>query len=257
MTPDELTQFQALAKKFEPKDRDAVLQAVKADMHPVFQAAHDEGHSAATQRAKVKETELTLAKTQAEEQLAEANTKLKTLGNGAPDVVQLQARHEQQLLDVKEKAKQKLAEVNQQLQDTRLAIKQQEVINSLVQDQQVDPEYARTVLIKRDDVAKRFKANQAGQVELLQAGKELPITATDELSDSQVLAAELVQGLNQKWLVSKVNRGSGMRGTQGGPGVGGKNKFQQARDEVTSQDKAKDDASRAGRSGLARLGATG
>lgn len=250
MNAEELAQFTVLAKKFEPKDQEAVLKVLKGDLHPVFQAAHDEGHSAATTRGNAKVTELTTQLTAATAKVTALEGEVTQLKDKQPaDVKTLTAQHEAQVRDLTAKHESTVNELKSAHGATLVGTKVQEVVTELVLNYNIDPEYAQTVLTKRDDVVGRFKPNQAGGVDILQKGKDIAITPTSEKTAAQLVAAELAADVPAKWKVSKVNRGSG---TNGAGGAGEESRFEAIRADVKASSTKKQEARK--ESALDRLG---
>ena len=252
MTDEELTQFTALAKKFEPKDKDKIVTVLKADMHPVFQEVHDQGHSAATTKGKTDLKTATDKLTAAETKVTELEGQLEALGGKAPDLQALQKSHDKQLQDLKDKHKAKLETLQGELDTARIEFAQEQLVTELVGKYNVDQEYADTILAKKPEITKRFKFNEAKKLEVLQNGKDIPFAETDGQTGVKLLAAELAPTIDKKWINSKVNRGSGLRGTAGGD-TGG-NRYDDAMKEVEAKGKAKDEAAKTRTSGLDRLG---
>ena len=250
---NDLKTLKDLAKKFEAANKDAVLQIVQADMHDVFQAAHDQGHSAATTKAESKVTAATSAKEKAEADLAAANTTIAELRkNTPPSVQELQQRHDRAIQDLQNQHKTEKEGLVNQLQEVKIDQAMDLLVATLADDFGVDKEYSNTILKAKQDLRKRVRFSEAGHREILQAGKDIAIVGNDQKSDVQLWAAEVAKTVPEKFVNSKVNRGSGTRGSMGGSEQNG-NEYDAIRTEMKAkqEERAK---TRTGSAGLERLG---
>jgi hypothetical protein len=253
MTEDELKQFGDLAKKFEDKDKDAVLKILKKDVHPVFQEINDGGRSAANADIKPKlekaEKEAGEFKARAEK----AENDLKELEGKAPDAAALRKKYEDDLKKERETLQGQIDAAKKETVEVRLENARQKLIDKLVSgDDQIDREYANTVIANRDDVKARIKLDEKNAVRVLKEGsQDLFIVPADGKDALDHLAGEIAGKVDDKWKGSKVRRGSNT--TTGTGGSGTKNEFDEIRESVKGRSEERSKSREAG-SGLDRLG---
>lgn len=252
MTEQELKQFEELAAKFETKDKDAVLKVVQAKMHPVFQDINDGGRSAANRDNEKKVTELTTERDQLKTRAEKAEQSLKDIDEKAPDVAKLRKTHEEQLEQLKQQHQQQLDAAKGETTAALLEVAAERLVDKLVKQGKIDEEYARTVLVKKDEVKNRLKVKDRKIEVLKQGNQELTIVPAEGKDALDHLAEELAEKVDARWKVSSVRRGSAVQGNQGGGGSG-KTEFDEVRESVQQQSKEREKARQQG-SGLERLG---
>jgi len=251
MTEDELKQFQALAKKFEPKDKETVLKIVQDDIHPVFQDINDGGRAAANDANKKKLDAAETAKTTAEEARKKAEADLAELEGKAPEAAKLKQKYEDEVTKARQEAEAKLSENNKELLEERLEVAKNRLKSSLAK-LKIDEEYIETILINRGDIVARLKPCPKGKVDVLKAGStDLTIVPPEGKSPVDVFAEELAPTVPTKWQKSGVQKGSGTSGSSGGSSGTG-DRFTAIREEVKAETKNKQERT-AKRSGLERI----
>lgn len=235
LSPEELTQFEALAKKFEPAQLPDIKKVVQTHMHAVFQDINDGGRAAANSQSKARIVELEETSTTAKAAADAAAKELKELREKNPDAAAQIRAAEEKVERLKEKHKAEKDEPKQQVQAERQSRANGDLVRELVASG-IDPEYAGAVLAQRTDVKERVRVKEDGSVEVLQAGnKELTITPAEGRSALSHLAEELVAKVDDKWKVSNINRGPAFDGL---PKGGAGNKFDQIRESVKAAEKA-------------------
>lgn len=271
MTDEELTQFAALAKKYEKKDKDKVLAIVSNDVHEVFQEINDRGHSAAT---KAKQTdidrlsgEVTDLKTRAEA----AEGKLKAFDDKAPDVAKVRETYEKAEKDLRAEYDSRIATLTTQqrteleakdtaLMGVRLASAQKDLIEKLTNSKLgVDKDFAETVLVNKPEVKNRIRVEADGSVKILKKGStDMYIVPAEGKTPIDHLAEELAEVVEPKWKKSGTSRGSATKGSEGGGGGSGDlaGDFDATRKRVQDSEKAASTARTQGGSALERLGSS-
>lgn len=252
MNADELKQFTELAKKFEAKDLEEVKKVVQSSMHPVFQDINDGGRAAANADNKQK-LEKTQQQLDAEKQAREkAETDLKALEGKAPEATKLKEKYDAEVTLIRQQSEQKVKETEKQLLEERLEVAKAKLSKEL-EDLKVDPEYASTVLVAREDVVARLKPGEKGKVDVLKAGsQDVTIVPAEGKTAVKHLAEELAEKVPDRWKTSKVKRGSGTHGSGGGGGSDG-TIYDNIRNDVAEKTKEQKKQNQT-RSGLERLG---
>lgn len=191
------------------QDRAAVVSALQNKAQPLFQTIFDKGHSDATARAKGKVDEAELKLTTAIGDLTKAQEQIVTLGKDKPDVQKYIDRVttlEGELKSTKETAAKEVGAIRVNVEQSNL--------RAQLLALSVDPEYAE-VLVSKDAVRQRI-VQREDKIEVI-GPNGIPFTPVDGKSGVQLLAAELVTKVPPKFLVSGVDRGSGIKI----PGAGG------------------------------------
>src|SRR5690606_21712987 len=75
----------------------------------------------------------------------------------------------------------------------------------------VDRDYAQVLSEKADLRARLKPSDDGGGVQVLQAGKDIPIAPSGALTALDVLADELFATVPEKWVLAKTDTGSGDR----------------------------------------------
>lgn len=254
MTDDELKQFEELAGKFEPKDKERVSKVVQSKMHPVFQDINDGGRAAANKDNEKKLSEVTTERDTFKTRAEKAETDLKELEGKAPDATKLREKYEADLRKEREENARKLAEKDQQAVNIRLEVAKQRLVDKLAEAGEVDREYASTVLVQKPEVVNRLQVKaESPDVKVLKQGStELHIVPADGKDALDHLAEELAANIPDKWKGSKVRSGSGANGGNGGTS-GSEDRFENARKRGEGRSKDREKAKETG-SGLDRLG---
>lgn len=260
MTPEELTQFTELAKKYEAgKDKEAVLKVVKEHAHEVFQDINDGGRSAANKdnekKLGEKDTEITRIKLE----LTDAQTKLQEAEKKTPDLTQLRTKYEADIQKLQADHTKALQEKDQLLLDREIDQARDTLVDAL-EKAGVDREYASAVLVQRPEVKGRLKHRPDDKkVGVLKKGEtELFLVPTESKTAVELLADELAQNVHVKWKTSSVKGGTntGGSGGTGGGGAGGggssADRFEKIRQEEANRSK-QSEAARSRPTGIERL----
>lgn len=238
LTPEQKKKFQDLAAELNLEtDRDEVLQIVQTNFHPVFQEINDRGRTAANQ-ANAPKLKAAEDKAKAiEEQLKAAQDSLKALEGKTPEVTELRTKFQKDIDKLEADHKTALEAVQSQLRREREERAELDLVSEL-EDQLIDKEYAKTVLVKRADVKKRLRYNDDGTVSVLKNGsEEATIVPADDKSPLFYLAQELAPNVPAKFKTSKVRRGAGTKGSAGGPADGNNTVFDNIRKQEENRDK--------------------
>lgn len=246
MTPDELKQFGELAKKFEPADKDAVLKIVKDDIHPVFQDINDGGRTAANVANDTKIKTITKERDDALVKVQKAEKDLADLNGQAPDAAKLRKKYEDDVAIAREEFAKKENTLKAQLRDTRKDGHLDKLVDLLADPTgpyQIDRDYASTILIKKPEVVSRLAVDDDGKLTVFKQGStELPMVPPTDGKKTllHLVADDVVTGVDAKWKVSGVKRGSGTKGSGGGDSdKGDKAKvYDNIRTEVQKKEKA-------------------
>lgn len=253
MTDAELEQFEALAKKFEPKDREKVIKITQSTMHPVFQEINDGGRAAANKDHEKKIGELTTESSGFKTRAEAAEGQLKLIDEKAPDVAKLRKTFDQELETERGKFQTTLSTKDQELADARLDRAVDQLINELAASPHaVDRDYAETVLAKKADVRSRLIADGKVVRVLKQGSTEMHIVPAEGRTAIQHLADELAETVDAKWKTAGKSRGSGTKGSEGGSNSKGE-RYEEIRKETAARTKTRAEARESG-SGLERLG---
>lgn len=253
MTDAELTQFKELAKKFEDKDKDQVLSVLKADIHPVFQEINDGGRAAANKdsdrKLATQKGELDQFKTRAET----AETQLTELNGKAPDAAKIKDTYERQLQDQKKEYDTSLTKKDELLLAEKMTTATTALADKL-EKLGIDREYATTIVVNRQDVRDRIKPQLDGETQILKKGSDLPLVSPgDGKTVIDLLSAELESTVEPKWRTSKVVRGSGTTGNQGGGDSQPANIYETIRSDTKARTEAKAKDQQTRTTGLERL----
>lgn len=246
MTAEELTQLQALLKKYEPKDKDAVVKALDTDVHEVYQQIHDVGHSAATQKGK---DDLAALQTK----LDKANQQVQELKDKAPDSATLRKEYEERERQLKEAHKTELQSKDSVIATERLDRARTDLAIQLNEDYGIDLEYGKLILTRRPEVESRLKFDDKGELQIMQAGKSIAIAGANRSEVLKHFAKELEPSVEKKWKNSRVRRGSNTGGGEGGDEGGDTNVYDKVRKDAEERAKAKANNDRANHPARKRL----
>lgn len=220
-------------------DREEVVRGIHDSAQNVYQVIFDRGHSTATTKAAAEKTRLEGELVAANTAKQEAETKYTQLKAENPDVAKIHEQYGAQITDLKEKNKETVKTLKAQFGSERHNRAVADLRTKLV-SVGVDPDYA-AVQAEKPEVQKRLRFDDAGNLEVLQEGKEIPLQPGDGKVPLDLLAAELKGRTPAKFVTATVDRGSQVDGGSGG-GSGGKSKFDKIRAEVKErQDKKKAD----------------
>lgn len=243
-------QIQALVAEHST---DEIAKSLRAHAREVWQVAYNDGHrsGAGSKRRDVEEAEKSLATVQGD--LDKANQRIKELEDSQPDLAQIRDAHRQEVEELKAKQLAELEERNQSITSERLRNARSRLAYKLEHEQGVDPEYASTIIVGRDEVQRRLTFNDDGSLVVLQQGKDIELVPTDKSDSLSLLAEELAQGVDPRWLTSKAGRGTGVQ-TPGASSAGSRDgSFY---DKIRERTKARQEAEGGGgrEAALKRLG---
>lgn len=253
MTAEELTQFKALAKKYEAKDKDEVLGVLKADVHEVFQDINDGGRRAANEANKTKMDSLEAKVTTAEAAKVAAEKKVTELNGQAPDAARLKETYDRSIADLQSTHKTELEAKDGVILTERISNAKKELVTALVKAG-IDEEYASTIMVEKAEVRDRLKPGQDGKIQIMKSGSDLPLVPPGgDKTIYNLLAEELAPTVTDRWKTSKVKRGSGNTGSEGGADDQGATTFDEIRTEVKERVESRQKSRDKSVSGLDRL----
>lgn len=252
MTDDELKQFGELAKKYEPKDKAAVLKIVQTDIHPVFQDINDGGRTAANADLKPRLDKATADLEAITTRATKAENDLKELEGKAPDATKLREKYEADLKQEREKHQAEINTRDSEVVNVRREVAKTKLVDRLADKYEVDREYASTVLVNRQDINDRIQVDKSSNVKVLKAGStDLHIVPAEGRDSLDHLAEEVAGSVDAKWKSTKVRKGADSK--SGGGGTGEASRFDAVRERAKGPSQEREAARKAG-SGLDRLG---
>lgn len=190
---------------------DDLAKALQAHAREVWQVAYNDGHrsGASKQRRDVEEAEKSLATVQGD--LDEANKRITKMEDDQPDLASIREEHRQEIDKLTGSHKTELSERDEKVTRERLRNARSRLAYKLEHERGVDPEYAGTILVSKEEVQRRLTFNEDGSLVVLQNGKDIELVGTDKADSLSLLAEELSTGVDAKWLSSKAGAGSGVR----------------------------------------------
>jgi len=209
LSPEQAAAVKLLAEA-DPKE---VAEAMKADAASAYQAVYQSGFTTAHKDAKTKLSAKDEEVARLAAELAERGEEIARLGAAQPDF----AAEKQRLTDALTKAKQEAEAAKAEASERVKAVHKQKAladVRAALVSKDVDPEYAEMVLAAK--AAERVRVAEDGAVAFLDADGLTPLQ-----NGLDGLAAQLVAGLDAKWLRSKADGGAGVTpGGHAGPAVG-------------------------------------
>lgn len=187
---------------------DQIVSTIQQHAQPIYQIAHDRGHSAGMGK---KGTEVTTLQTQLQQAQTErdtARTALEELKGKAPDNERLKAEYATQLQEAEAKFKAKESALKATLKATQRAWAKSDLVTHLVTKHNVDPDYAE-VIASKDDVLDRISYNDDGQIEIAQRGKQIPFAPGEGQTHIGLLATELRETVPPKFVTTNADAGAG------------------------------------------------
>lgn len=229
-------------------DKAAVVAALQAEAHAIYQAIFDKGHSTATATARTEKERLDGELAGVRTQLEQANNTIKELEKKAPDVATVRTQFEQQILTLQNKHKDELKAKDAEIESERRSRAFGDLRVKLI-EKGVDPDYAE-VTVNKAEVQKRIRIKDK-LAEVLQADSEVPLQPGKGQTGIDLLADELHKATPAKFLTSDVDRGSGTENGGGGGGSKG-GVFDRIRADAKKRQEQKNPA----KSGAEKLGIT-
>ena len=176
----------------------------------IWQVAFNEGHNSGARKSEAlyEDAKGSLATTTAD--LEKATTRMKEMEDNQPDLAAIRDQHRTEITEIKDGFKADLADRDQKVMDERLRNARTDLASKLEHECGIDPDYAREVLVAKDEVKRRLRFAEDGSLLVLQLGRDIEIQPTDEKSAISILAEEVAKGVSPKWVTSKADRGSEM-----------------------------------------------
>lgn len=194
---------QAALQALQTADPEDFATALRDTAQPQYQRIYNVGHSEATKRAKREKDELSeqlQTEREAKEALAAEATELR---EKQPDVKELNEQWQKKLATATEKHQQDLAAVQERAEAERQARKTSDLKAALTG---LDPVYIGVVAERN---ASRIRYRDDGAAELLDAGGDIPVQTPAGKTPFEVLAEELKQQADPRWVLSNGDRGAG------------------------------------------------
>jgi DNA polymerase III gamma/tau subunit len=213
--------------------------ALKKLAQPIYQAVFNQGHSAATEKADATETELKASLEEAQKQAKEAQAKVDEMKKGSPDVAKITEQYEAQITELKEKHKAEKRELVTKAENASLEVHRKAAVDRLVEKHDI-PRLVAEVLLERAENSSRLKLKD-GKLQILQAGKDIPIVVDAEQDPLDVYTAELAGAVPAGLKVSNSDRGAGSTSTSTGSGSGGYDPVKEGKARAEAQKNAKTD----------------
>ncbi len=203
----------------EESDPVKLADAIQQHAQPTFQEMFGRGHKIATAKHKEKEAE---ASTQLQVQtdlVVTRDKEITTLKKGQPDLDKQVKDRDAKIAEMKEEGEKSKKQSDERFNMVVRGRARTDLVSALVGSHHLDPDYADVIAGKADG---RIRLTKDGAVEVLEAGKDIPLQTQNGVTGLQVLAGELAKGVDPKWLISKADHGSG---THGEGGKGGKKDY--------------------------------
>ncbi len=201
-------------------DRAALIEAIKRNAKPVFQAIFDEGHGVGLAKANARVAQLEAEKKSADDAAAAAKGKVAEYEREKPDLAKLREGYEAQIAELKAKNTADKKAHREEMTRKDLARDYAELKALLVgADFRVDADYA-DVLVAKPDVQSRIRYAQDGVREVLQPGRDIPIAVASGEDPMRELAKALVEKVEKKWIVSGAAGGAGVKNGAAAPSKG-------------------------------------
>jgi multidrug efflux pump subunit AcrA (membrane-fusion protein) len=198
-------------------NREEVVAALQKDGQPLYQLVFNKGHAVATAKLEAEKATVEARATQAEQERDAAKGTLAERERNTPDVAAIRTQYEQQIADLKEQHKGTLLKEKEARQAERLERTKAELRADLV-SAGVDPDYADVLVEKRETLSRLTFRKDDGVLEILQAGKTIPLAVGDGESPVKLLVAELRGATPAKFISSNADGGSGSSSGNGGGG---------------------------------------
>lgn len=189
---------------------DDIAKSLQAHGREIWQVAFNEGHNSGARKSEalMEEAKGTLATTKAD--LDRATTRMKEMEDSQPDLAAIRDQHRTEIKEIKDGHKAELADRDQKVKDERLRNARIDLASTLEHECGIDPDYAREVLVSKDEVRRRLSFAEDGSLMVLQLGRDIEIQPTEDKSAISILAEEIAKGVSPKWVTSKADRGSEM-----------------------------------------------
>jgi len=187
---------------------DDVVKELQNSAHAIWQEVWNLGHANATARGKEDLTAKDKELTAATESKVQAESKLEELRGSQPDVAKVREQYDTEIAELKTKH----ATAIQEKDDARALAETGRASGDLRSElvrRGVDPDYAE-VLASKESVKSRIRYVD-GEVQILQDGKEIPISAGEGQTAIGVFSEELAGAVPAKFKNSSGDSGSGTR----------------------------------------------
>ncbi len=217
-------------------DAAAVVSALHSGAPRIHQGIFDKGFGKAKTEFQVREVALQDQLKAATEDLGKVQGELKEVREKAPDVGKVTEQFQGEIKSLKDKHKQDI----DTLRASNLAEKRNRDLATLRAQlaAKLDPEYAK-LKSELGETASRLRYNSDGNLEVMQAGKEIPFAPAEGKNPLDLLADEIITSADPKWVVSNVNGGSGVNNSGGNSGGGSGSVYERIRAERAKAEEAK------------------
>lgn len=195
------------------KDKDAVDVLHNVVAADVFQPIFDRGHNAGLAKGSSQSTDLKTRAETAEAAAKAATEQLDEFKKKSPDAAKLQEQYQSDLKKKDEEHKAELAKRDQVLAAERTKRVRSDLVRELL-SHKVDKDYAE-VLADKPEVRDRIRFNDAGEIEVLQKGKDIAIVPSSEKGALAMLSEELKATVPAKFITSDATGGSGVGSENG------------------------------------------
>lgn len=197
-------------------DPEQFANLLRQEAQPLFQVVFNRGHATATSQHEQSLSGLRAQLDQANQKIRDKEKELEQLRAQTPDVALMRQEYEQRVeqleADLKKARDEGRAALVNVLQERALSD-----LRALAARRGIDPEYA-DVLIYRHKISDRIVIRDDNGVDVLEAGKQIPIQADKPL---EVLADWMYEQTPAAFRTSNADSGSGSRsGGAGGDAAG-------------------------------------
>lgn len=217
-----------LVKEIGTHGVDDVVKALQSNAHGIWQEIWNLGHANKTAAVKTdletKETELTTAKAAT----SKLEGQLEQLRSSQPDTAKVREQYDTEIKELNDKHDKVVADLKTSRAtsevDREIATFQSRLVAA-----GADPDYAE-VLAQKSSNRERFRHEENG-VQILQAGKDIPIAAGDGKTALDVMVDEVISTIPARFVNSKADKGTGQRTNQQGAGGGSGTVYDRIREE--------------------------
>lgn len=199
----DLTELMQQLSEHEASD---VAKALQSSAHGVWQEVWNAGHANATKRAKddleSKEAELKAER----EAKAKLEARVEAMKQQQPDTAKIREQYDAEINELREKheAEKQALVADRAQSETRRA---RSDFKARLVSMGVDSDWAE---VQAEKLANRFKY-QDGELQILQAGKDIPITPGEGKTAIELLAEETRKAAPPKFVASSADQGSNVR----------------------------------------------
>lgn len=220
----------------DKKQAEAAMEALKAEVNPLYLAINNLGFGAAQAKAADEVTAAKAAQTAAEQAAQRARDELRVAQDKIPDVATVNQQWQQRLEDAEKAHKAREAELEGRNRGSLLQRDQAELENELVK-LKVPRAMAKVLARDPELLPKRGDYDPNGSLSVRQAGQQIPMAPASGQTFLGLLAAEVAATVEPTILVSDGDAGAGVNGG-GSPGRGDRSAFfQKVADKAKAEQK--------------------